>query len=80
MIKNGLMLPKGIQMDQTVDPSLASFYVLYDSGLSDDEKKEYIQLKQLSYVKTIKNCAVFFTALTIITLVLGLIILLVLLS
>lgn len=40
------------------------FYTVYDSKLSEDELKKYLTYKKLSYIKTIKKCAVYFAALS----------------
>lgn len=46
-----------------------TFYTVYQSELTQEEKFEYITFKQLKMINTIKNCVVFFTALTVISLV-----------
>ena len=43
------------------------------NSLSNDELAEYIQYKQLKSIITIRKCVVFFTVLTVISLVCGLI-------
>jgi len=40
-----------------------TFYKVSDTGLTDAEKEEYIQLKQSRDIAIIKNCTVFFTVL-----------------
>ena len=45
------------------------FYTVYKPELTDQEVIEYLTFEKLSFLKTIKNCAVFFTALTIIGLI-----------
>ena len=40
-----------------------TFYKVSDTGLTDAEKAEYIQLKQSRDITIIKNCTVFFAAL-----------------
>ena len=70
MLKKGEQLPDGIE--QRIDGSgfkTDTFYSLKDTGLSDTEKQEYIMYKQLQNIKTIKGCVVFFTVLTVISLI-----------
>ena len=59
----------------------ASFYQLQETDLSREELAEYLQYKQAcdletikNNVKTIKNCVVFFTTLTVISLIIALIV------
>ena len=49
------------------------FYTIYTPELTEQEISEYLTYKKLSLLNTIKNCMVFFTVLTIISLVLALI-------
>ena len=58
---------KDTQNDQYVD----KYYYLKDSKLSDVEKQEYLKYIELDRLNTIKNCLIFFTVLTIISLILG---------
>lgn len=71
ILKNGGSLPEGVcqYKDSITGEPLHEFYTVYDSGLSDSEKQEYIQYQSLLHLKTIKNCVVFFTVLTVISLV-----------
>ena len=48
------------------------FYTIYTPELTEQEISEYLTYKKLSLLNTIKNCMVFFTVLTIISLVLAL--------
>lgn len=68
LIKNGEKLPDGVytEIDADGEISTNSFYTMVDTDLTDDEIKEYIALKQLKLIKTIKNCVLFFTILTLI--------------
>ena len=43
------------------------FYKIYDTELKGTQKIEYIMLKQYKLIKTIKNCVVFFTTITILS-------------
>lgn len=45
------------------------FYTVKDSGLTEDERRLYIELKKLEHIKTIKNCVLFFTATAVIGLI-----------
>lgn len=47
-------------------PSTTEFYTIRESDLTESEIREYLAYRQLSLIRTIKNCAVFFTVLTII--------------
>lgn len=77
MLNNGQSLPEGVyQYVNDMGNGIGVFYRIYDSGLSDAEKQEYIQCKKLAHIKTIKNCIVFFTVLTAISLLVTLIALL----
>ncbi len=80
LLKKGEKLPDGVYQyfdSETGEPT-NSFYTIYDAGseLSEDEKHEYIQYKMMEYIRTIKNCVVFFTVLTVVSLILTLILLL----
>lgn len=68
ILKDGGVLPEGIHVDQ--NPYEGSFYTIHEADLTDAEISEYLTYKQLSLVRTIKSCAVFFTTLTIIGLLL----------
>lgn len=78
MLKNGETLPEGVfqYKDASTGELVNSFYTVYDPQLSDAEKQEYIQYKKLSYLKTIKNCMVFFTVLTAISIMVYLLLML----
>ena len=45
------------------------FYTVKDSGLTEDERRLYIELKKLEHIKTIKNYVLFFTATAVIGLI-----------
>lgn len=70
-IKNKEALPDGVKVKEYTEygEKQYSFYTLTESNLSDQEKSEYILLKQLKSIETIKKCMIFFTALTIISLI-----------
>ena len=77
-LKNGESLPDGVYQyrDSTTGEFIDSFYTVWDPELTDAEKQEYIQYQKLLHIKTIKNCVLFFTVLTIISLVATVILLL----
>ena len=67
-------LPNGIlRRDSDGSVEYASFYKVERTALPKDELAEYLQYKQLKSLITIKNCVVFFTVLTAISLAFGLI-------
>ena len=70
LIINGQNLPDGVFpfADTTGKEFNDSFYSVYEPELSKEEIDEYLALKKLSLLNTIKNCSVFFVALTIISL------------
>ena len=70
ILKNGGRLPVNTFQYEALDgePS-AQFYSIAESGLTEAEIQEYLTYKNLKYIKTIKNCVVFFTALTILGMV-----------
>ena len=45
------------------------FYTVKDSGLTEDERRLYMELKKLEHIKTIKNCILFFTVTAVIGLI-----------
>ena len=69
-LKEGGSLPEGVfayvydNGDQTQE-----FYTVYEPDLTEAEKAEYLTYKKLNYLKTIKNCTLFFTALTILAMI-----------
>lgn len=64
--KNGQPLPDGIyQAPENND----KFYTIQECGLTEQEIEEYIKLKKLGFLRTIKKCVLFFAVLTIIDLI-----------
>ena len=45
------------------------FFRVHREIVTEEEKQKYLQYKQLSYIKTIRNCVLFFTALMIIAII-----------
>ncbi len=74
MVKDGLPLPAGVYQYKDEQGNVyQQFYTVYETDLTPEEKAEYIQLKKLSYIETIKSCIVFFTALAAIGIISGII-------
>lgn len=68
MLKEGGELPEGV-FEYNESAQTGIFYTVADQGLTHEERLEYIALKQLQVNKTIKNCVLFFTVLTIISII-----------
>jgi hypothetical protein len=66
MIKNGEALPEGVH---AYVYETNEFYEIHEADLTESEIQEYLTYKQLSLIRTIKNCVVFFTVLAVIGLV-----------
>ncbi len=68
LLKDGGTLPEGVYAyvyDGDVT-SATEFYTIYETDLTESEIREYLTYKQLSLIRTIKKCVMFFTVLTII--------------
>lgn len=77
MLKDGQQLPKGVfHYKNAAGVEINEFYTIYEPDLTQDEINEYLTYKKLSFIKTIKNCAVFFTTLTVISLIIYVVMLL----
>jgi hypothetical protein len=76
MAQNGEPLPKNVHQykDTVTDQYVDQFYYLKDSKLTDSEWQEYLRYLELDRLDTIKNCLLFFTVLTVISLILGFIV------
>ena len=68
LLKNGGVLPDGVYayVYDDGETSTTEFYTIYETDLTESEISEYLTYKKLSLIKTIKNCIMFFTVLTII--------------
>ena len=68
LLKEGGVLPDGVfaYVYDGGATSTTEFYTIYETDLTDSEITEYLTYKKLSLIKTIKNCIMFFTVLTII--------------
>ena len=68
ILKAGGVLPDGVfaYVYDSGETSTTEFYTVYETDLTEAEIQEYLTYKQLSLIRTIKNCVVFFTVLTII--------------
>lgn len=71
LLKNGESLPDGVfaYVYDNGEVSTTDFYTVYEPQLTEDEIQEYLMYKQLSMIKTIRNCVLFFVILTIISMV-----------
>ena len=71
LVKAGEELPEDVRAYKDDDGVVSDkvFYRVCTDDLSEDERNEYLTLTRLSLLKTIKNCVMFFTILTIIGLV-----------
>lgn len=71
LLEEGKALPEGVfayvyYVGQT---SATDFYTIGETDLTESEITEYLTYKKLSFLRTIKNCIMFFTVLTIIGMV-----------
>ena len=67
MKKDKSPLPEDVYYFNSASESMEYFYrILKIKEVSDEEFKEYIMLRQAKNIKTIKNCAVFFTVVAVI--------------
>ncbi len=75
LVKNGMPLPKDVYpyMYDDGEPSSKCFYEITGPELTQEELMEYIALKQLRMVNTIKKCALYFTITSIIASIIGVI-------
>lgn len=70
ILKEGGELPEDVRVricyDVDGEEMGKEYYRIYTPDLTEQEMQEYLTLKRLSLLKTIKNCVVFFTVLAII--------------
>ena len=71
LLKDGGVLPEGVFAYVYEDEAISTteFYTVYESDLTESEVTEYLTYKKLSLIRTIKNCIMFFTVLTVIGMV-----------
>ena len=71
LLKEGGVLPEGVfaYVYDSGETSTTEFYTIYETDLTESEIREYLTYKKLSLIRTIKNCIMFFTVLTIIGMV-----------
>ena len=74
MVKDGQPLPAGVY-DYKYENTESEYYTIYTPDISADELAELLTYKKLGYLRTIKNCAVYFVVLSVIALCAYLIIL-----
>ena len=75
LLKNNEPLPNGVyeyKSDVNPNEGTGAFYTIYQPKLTQEEKLEYIAFKQLKMITIIKNCIVFFTVLTVISIIITL--------
>ena len=67
LLKEGGVLPEGVfaYVYDSGETSTTEFYTIYETDLTESEIREYLTYKKLSLIRTIKNCIMFFTVLTI---------------
>lgn len=68
LIKEGKSLPSGVYSykDEMGNES-DTFYTVYDPNLTPEETTQFLTFEKLKMLKTIKNCVVFFTVLTVVS-------------
>ena len=70
ILKEGGELPEDVRVricyDVGGEEMGQEYYRIYTPDLTEQEMQEYLTLKRLSLLNTIKNCVVFFTVLAII--------------
>lgn len=74
MVKDGQPLPSGVY-DYKYENTESEYYTIYTPDISADELAELLTYKKLGYLRTIKNCVVYFVVLSVIALCAYLIIL-----
>ena len=76
ILKDGGALPEGVfAYKYDGIPSTSEFYTIYEPDLTEHEITEYLTYIKLNFLRTIKNCVLFFTVLTVIGLIAYLLIL-----
>ena len=73
LLQENQPLPAGVFpfIYESGEESREVFYTLVEPDLTQEEIKEYLTYKNLIYLRTIKNCLVFFTVLTVIGMIFG---------
>lgn len=71
--KQGLPIPEGVYAYKSdTGEEMYQYYTIHiPTELTKEERVEYIMLKQYQNIKIIKNCVLFFTILTAISLIVG---------
>ena len=71
LLKDGGVLPEGVfaYVNENGETSTTEFYTVYETDLTEAEITEYLTYQKLNLIRTIKNCVMFFTVLTIIGMV-----------
>lgn len=70
MLKQKKDLPEDVvRCEESNGAKLDKFYRVVPFEVTHEEIQEFCMLKQIKYLKTIKNCVVFFTVLTVLSLI-----------
>ena len=70
LLEAGCALPEGVfPYEYESGTATDEFYTVYEADLTETEIQEYLTYKQLHLIRTIKNCVMFFTILTIASMV-----------
>ena len=69
-IKHHKEIPFDVLQYEEYGAKIDRFYRVVPLDVNNEEFQKYCSLKQLKFLRTIKNCVVFFTILTVISLVL----------
>ena len=66
-VQNGKTLPDGVfqYCDVNSGEKIKAFYTVADSGLTNEEKRMFIEYKKLMHIKAIKYWIIFFTIIMI---------------
>ena len=77
MVKQKKALPEDVvRCEESNGTKLDKFYRVVPLEMTHEEIQEFCMLNQIKHLKTIKNCVVFFTVLTVLSLVATILILL----
>lgn len=69
LVKDGGTLPDGVVQRKENRDSIPEFYTIYDPPISKDDRMEYILHQHTHLLCSIRNCAVFFVCLSIISII-----------
>lgn len=80
MQENNIPLPENVAKYDTVYSTDDAYCVISEAELTPEEKAEYVEIKRLRYLKTIKNCLVYFTTLSVISLAMSILYIIIMLT